>query len=113
MVPHPQNGNAASKPLQPIYTTYMGGIGGPCARYDPPFSYWCSDKCMGGGAHITEVCRGVTPPKSAISPPGGNATAGLHMPYVDSLGWAALVWHRIAIRVCAARLSTLCRFYRW
>ena len=33
---------------QPIYTTYMGGIGGPCARYDPPFSYWCSSSNAGG-----------------------------------------------------------------
>lgn len=36
---------------------------------------------MSGGAHITEIARGVTPPKSAIAPPGSNATAGLHMPY--------------------------------
>ena len=33
---------------QPVYTTYMGGIGGPCARYDPPFSYWCSSSNAGG-----------------------------------------------------------------
>ena len=86
----------------PIYTTYMGGIGGPCSRYSPPFSYWCSTEAAGGGAHVTEVCRGVTPPKSAIAPLGGNATAGLHMPYKTMDGaivnamhearWANWMW---------------------
>ena len=86
----------------PVYTTYMVGIGGPCARYDPPVSYWCSDACAGGGAHIPEVVRGVTPPKSATAPPGGNATAGLHMPYKTMDGaivnamhearWANWMW---------------------
>eukprot|EP01050_Picozoa_sp_SAG11_P003986 SAG11_NODE_242_length_11757_cov_9.613999_2_plen_310_part_00 len=86
----------------PIFTTYMVGIGGPCARYDPPVSYWCSDACKGGGAHISEVVRGVTPPKSAIAPIGGNATAGLHMPYKNMEGaivnamhearWANWMW---------------------
>ena len=85
-----------------IYTEYMGGIGGPCARYDPPFSYWCSTAAAGGGAHVTEVCRGVTPSKSAIAPVGGNATAGLHMPYKTMTGaivnamhearWANWMW---------------------
>ena len=70
----------------PVYTTYMGGIGGPCERYDPPFSYWCSTSCAGGGAKVSEIVRGITPPKSAISPPGGNADAGLHMPYKTMKG---------------------------
>jgi hypothetical protein len=86
----------------PVYTSYMVGIGGPCARYDPPVSYWCSDTCSGGGAHIAEVVRGVTPPKSSIAPPGGNASAGLHMPYKTMDGaivnamhearWANWMW---------------------
>ena len=79
--------------IKAVYTTYKGGIGGPCARYDPPFSYWCSDTCAGGGAHIAEVVRGVTPPKSAISPRGGNATAGLHMPYNTMEGAIVNVMH--------------------
>ena len=76
-----------------VYTTYMVGIGGPCARYDPPVSYWCSNSCSGGGAHISEVVRGVTPPKSAIAPIGGNATAGLHMPYKTMEGAIVNVMH--------------------
>ena len=88
--------------LQPVYTTYKGGIGGPCARYDPPFSYWCSSTCSGGGAHITEVVRGVVPAKAAISPPGGSVLAGLHLPYKTMEGaivnamhegrWANWMW---------------------
>jgi arylsulfatase A-like enzyme len=77
-----------------VYTTYMGGIGGPCAIYDPPFSYWCSDTVAGGGAKIVEHLRGVTPPLSAIAPPGsGNATAGLHLPYKTTKGAIVNVMH--------------------
>ena len=40
----------------PVYTTYMGGIGGPCARYDPPFSYWCSSSCSGEKHRLPLMC---------------------------------------------------------
>jgi hypothetical protein len=85
--------NGSMLPSGPVYTTYMGGIGGPCEIYDPPFSYWCSDTVSGGGAHVAQHVRGVTPPKKAISPQGGNATAGLHMPYKTMEGAIVNVYH--------------------
>lgn len=108
-------GVCCSAPVQPVYTTYMGGIGGPCQIYDPPFSYWCSASTTGGGAHIAQHNTGVRPPASAIAPrtgsggggcspnaPGLCADAGLHMPYSTMDGaivnamhderWANWMW---------------------
>ena len=75
------------------YSTYTGGYGGWCQIYEPPFSYWCSSHRSGGGAHAPVKPRGVTPPASAISPPGGNATAGLHLPYKTIEGTIIQAWH--------------------
>eukprot|EP00755_Sulcionema_specki_P009472 Sspe_Gene.43788::Locus_21396_Transcript_1_1_Confidence_1.000_Length_2624::g.43788::m.43788 len=35
------------------FSHYSGGIGGTCAAYDPPFSYWCQDT-----ANFSEGCGG-------------------------------------------------------
>ena len=97
-------GVCCSAPVQPVYTTYMGGIGGPCQIYSPPFSYWCSATVVGGGAHIAQHNTGVRPPASALAPSGCSdcADAGLHMPYSTMEGaiinamhdsrWANWMW---------------------
>ena len=75
------------------YSTYTMGYGGWCKIYEPPNSYWCSSHRAGGGAHAPVKPRGVTPPTTAVSPPGGNATAGLHLPYRTLEGAIIQAWH--------------------
>lgn len=33
-----------------LFQDYRGGVGGQCAHYTPPFSYWCAETPQGGGA---------------------------------------------------------------
>jgi len=40
---------------------YMIGVNGLCSVYDPPVSYWCSEKPSGGGAFAFRTPSGVTP----------------------------------------------------
>eukprot|EP00947_MAST-08B_sp_MAST-8B-sp1_P004183 g4183.t1 len=42
-VPNPaKTVNVTGRPWDAYFTNYTGGIGGTCAIYDPPFSFWCS-----------------------------------------------------------------------
>jgi len=41
------------------FDTYIGGIGGPCSHFTPPFSYWCSLHPSGGGGFQYYVPSGM------------------------------------------------------
>eukprot|EP00729_Bicosta_minor_P007358 gene7358-24009_t len=42
------------------FTDYLGGIGGPCSHFTPPFSYWCSLAPSGGGGFQYYLPSGMT-----------------------------------------------------
>mmetsp|Transcript_5666 Transcript_5666/g.13013 ORF Transcript_5666/g.13013 Transcript_5666/m.13013 type:complete len:787 (+) Transcript_5666:23-2383(+) len=42
------------------FNEYMIGVGGLCSVYDPPVSYWCSEKPSGGGAFAFRTPSGLT-----------------------------------------------------
>ena len=91
-VSNPNASQAVIGGLNGQYSTYTGGYGGWCSIYDPPFSYWCSSHRSGGGTHAPVKPRGVAPPPASVSPAGGNATAGLHLPYNTIEGAVIQVW---------------------
>lgn len=43
-----------------MFQQYMVGVGGHCALYDPPVSYWCSEDPSGGGAFAFRVPSGLS-----------------------------------------------------
>jgi hypothetical protein len=47
-------------------TNYSGALGGPCANFDPPFSYWCSEHPAGGGGFQYYVPGGATLAADAV-----------------------------------------------
>ena len=46
--------------LNPLFTNFGIGRGGPCSIFTPPESYWCSDHAEGGGPHMFESPSGIT-----------------------------------------------------
>ena len=69
--------------LNPLYTNFRIGRGGPCSIFTPPDSYWCSDQPGGGGARVFESPTGVT----------FNKTAMLNGPYDAELFKSTAVLH--------------------
>ena len=61
---------------------YTIGVGGPCAVYDPPVSYWCSAHPSGGGAFAFRTPSGLVPNTSALP----------HLPYAQPRGALFFVW---------------------
>ena len=61
---------------------YMIGINGLCSVYDPPVSYWCSEKPSGGGAFAFRTPSGVTPKPNVLP----------HSPYKDVSQAIMFVW---------------------
>ena len=61
---------------------YTIGVGGPCAVYDPPVSYWCSEHPSGGGAFAFRTPSGLVP----------NASALPHLPYAKPRDALFFVW---------------------
>jgi hypothetical protein len=55
---------------------YTGGIGGPCAVFDPPFSYWCSAHPRGGGGFQYFVPSGLIWPNGALPLNGSSGSTG-------------------------------------
>jgi hypothetical protein len=54
-----------------VFTHYNGGIGGTCAIYDPPFSYWCSSAPFSkdcGGCLTYNVPGGLDFPADMLQP---------------------------------------------
>jgi hypothetical protein len=37
---------------------YRGGVGGPCAHFSPPFSFWCANPLGNGGEFQPNVPAG-------------------------------------------------------
>ena len=68
------------------FQNYSGGIGGPCAVFDPPFSYWCSPHPRGGGGFQYFVPAGVEHAAGDFPDTGGWARRGA--------GATAHVWRR-------------------
>ena len=64
------------------FQTYRVGIGGPCSIYEPPVSYWCSDRVEGGGAFVFRVPSGLTANQSALP----------NSPYADAKGAVVNAW---------------------
>ena len=60
--------------LNPLFTNYRVGTGGPCSIFTPPESYWCSDHAEGGGPHMFQSPSGVTFHKDALNKPSYNGT---------------------------------------
>jgi hypothetical protein len=41
------------------FTNYRGGVGGPCAHFSPPFSYWCANPLGNSGEYPPVVPAGL------------------------------------------------------
>ena len=41
------------------FTDYRGGVGGPCAHFSPPFSYWCANPLGNAGEFQPDVPAGL------------------------------------------------------
>jgi len=77
-VPEHRRNNSADNWFQ----HYTIGTNGLCSVYDPPVSYWCSEKPAGGGAFPFRTPSGVTPKPGVL--PG--------VPYADSSQMEFFVW---------------------
>lgn len=64
------------------FQRYMIGVHGLCSVYDPPVSYWCSEKPSGGGAFAFRTPSGVVVNKDALP----NA------PYKDTSEMVVNIW---------------------
>eukprot|EP00912_Choanoflagellata_sp_UC4_P000607 UC4_evm1s378 len=56
------------------FSSYTGGIGGPCSHFTPPFSYWCSLHPSGGGGFQYYVPSGMIWPDESF--PNGTNFSG-------------------------------------
>jgi hypothetical protein len=64
------------------FQSYMIGVDGLCSVYDPPVSYWCSEKPSGGGAFAFRTPSGMTPKQGVLK----------HAPYKDVSEAIINVW---------------------
>lgn len=55
-----------SAPNEPWFAEYMIGTRGLCEVYDPPVSYWCSERPSGGGAFAFRTPSGIKPKTGAL-----------------------------------------------
>ena len=79
------NNSALAERGSTTFNQYSGGIGGPCAVFDPPFSYWCSEHPSGGGGFQYFVPRGLIFPNGSLP----------DMPWEKKgVGAVAHVWRR-------------------
>lgn len=72
------NGSEMFRPsYRSLFQDFRGGVGGQCAHYDPPFSYWCAEEPQGGGAAQYVVPSGLTFDAAQLpNAPYANVTGG-------------------------------------
>ena len=75
---------------------YSGAIGGPCAVYDPPFSYWCSKNPAGGGGFQYYTPGGVTLVDSGLP----SFTSPANNPAIFQV-WRAAHWANWMFEIAA------------
>jgi len=65
-----------------LFKDFRGGVGGQCAHYDPPYSYWCAETTQGGGHAQYVVPSGLSYTKHLLP----------HAPYKDPEGALITAW---------------------
>ena len=65
-----------------LFKDFRGGVGGQCAHYDPPYSYWCAETTQGGGAAQYVVPSGLSYTKALLP----------NSPYKDPEGALITAW---------------------
>lgn len=65
-----------------LFQTFTAGVGGTCARFQPPAGYWCSNAVEGGGSQIYFV-----PTAMQV-----DATTLPNMPYARPQGAVVQTW---------------------
>jgi len=89
-----------------LFPSYGGGIGGTCAIYDPPFSYWCQDKksfgsgC--GGCFTWNIPSGLRVGKDVVKAQYKNVEDGLMLAWRAAHCKPALHWLEPPFTACAA-----------